>query len=254
MDWKSEKFDRSDPRHVNTGFAIDTMHLSCKNGKLGLLKSMIEDKSEMNRLGVNWRNRRGATALMTASQYGHLDCVKYLISRNAKVEAKRRIDGSTPLIIAAKHGQLNCVKALHQTASYPKKLERWNMFQVVKEALARSPIFYDLNVSDDLSRIISEFVVSYGADLLVKNNEDRNAIEMAELWGQKNVIQYLSKFYPPKKSPKVQVYPRGYSLMDESRTPATRISYGIAPRSRTDTRCVRSHERPLPFTIRCKLW
>merc|ERR1719517_78947 len=60
----------------------------------------------MNRVGVNLRNRRGATALMTASQYGNLDCVKYLIKMKAKVDAKKRLGGSTPIVIAALYGYL----------------------------------------------------------------------------------------------------------------------------------------------------
>jgi len=195
-DWRSETFDRTNPRHMNTGFAIDTMHLSCKDGDLDLLKSMIEHKNKIHRLGVNWRNRRGATALMTASQYGHVDCVKYLIRMKAKVDAKRRIDGSTPLVIAAKNGRLECVKVLLETVSYPKILEQQSIAKLLKEALERSRLLPRKQVPDFCVRIITEFAVSPAADPTITNDNGYNAIQIAANYGFYNIVDYLSEYRP----------------------------------------------------------
>jgi len=197
--WRFDSFDRTEPRHLNTGFAIDTMHLTCKDGDLRMLKSIIEPEENRHRLGVNWRNRRGATALMTASQYGHVDCVKYLISQRAKVDAKRVIDGSTPIVIAAKHGKLDCVKVLLETKSYPKKQEQGEVFWAITEALSRSSLFRR-KVPEDLILTITEYVVSLGADLSITNNDGRNAIEVSARYGHIGVCQYLSQTHTQKEA------------------------------------------------------
>jgi len=190
-DWTSETFDRTDPRNVNTGFAIDTMHLTCKDGDLRLLRSMIDHKDKIHRLGVNWRNRRGATALMTASQYGHVNCVKYLIDRKAKVDAKRVLDGSTPIVIAAKYGQLKCVKVLLETESYPKKLIQKNTSNLIANALTKSRLLCGIKVPHDIVRCITEFLVCPGADLSITNNDGHNAVEVAARYGNWDVHRYL---------------------------------------------------------------
>merc|ERR1719285_1025779 len=145
----------------------------------------------MHRLGVNWRNRRGATALMTASQYGHVDCVKYLIDMKAKVDAKRVLDGSTPIVIAAKHGQLKCVKVLLETESYPKKLIRENMPKLIANALARSRLLFRVKVPHEIVRLITDFLVSPGADWSITNNDGDNAMDVAARYGNWNVHRYL---------------------------------------------------------------
>jgi ankyrin repeat protein len=254
MDWESETYNHDDPRHLNTGFAIDTMHLACKGGNLEILMSIIDDASQINRLGVNWRNRRGATALMTASQYGHLECVLWLIGRKAKVDVKRVKDGSTPIVIAAKNGQLACVKALLETDSWPKKLRRKEfeaeMFKVIKEALERNPFRFRIKVPDDCLRIISEFAISLGADLTITNDEGHNAIEMAARYGHVNVTQYLSQFYLPKGPAKAM--PRSSDPMNDTGQSDRKVG-GILTQSRTDTPNVRNQSRKFSFSSLCNI-
>jgi ankyrin repeat protein len=63
---------------------------------------------------VNAKTKRGDTALMMASEKGHLEIVKWLIANNADVNAKDNKDnvGETALILASEKGHLEIVKLL----------------------------------------------------------------------------------------------------------------------------------------------
>src|ERR1019366_5180647 len=63
------------------------------------------------RAEVNAKMSNGATALMTASQNGHLDVVQALLDKGADVNAKMN-DGWTALMYSSDSGHLDVVQAL----------------------------------------------------------------------------------------------------------------------------------------------
>jgi uncharacterized protein len=60
---------------------------------------------------VNAKADNGGTALIQASQNGHLEVVRALLAANADVNAKLA-DGFTALMIASEKGHLDVVRAL----------------------------------------------------------------------------------------------------------------------------------------------
>jgi hypothetical protein len=60
---------------------------------------------------INAKENDGATALMLAAQYGHLEVVRLLLLRGAEVNAQDR-KGATALMLASQKNQLRIVRAL----------------------------------------------------------------------------------------------------------------------------------------------
>ena len=57
-------------------------------------------------------SRLGISALMVASQEGHLEIVRELCERGANVNSARTVDGFTVLMFASKEGHLEIVREL----------------------------------------------------------------------------------------------------------------------------------------------
>lgn len=83
---------------------------AAKQGDLDVLKDLIEK----NRIDVNIQDRKGFTPLFIAAKSGHLDCVKYLVSKGAEINICSR-SGTTALWAACALGQT-------VTASFLKEL------------------------------------------------------------------------------------------------------------------------------------
>ena len=66
------------------------------------MEYLIQQGSDVNKKDAN-----GWTPFNAAVQYGHLEAVKYLMSKGAK---QNRYDGMTPLYAAAQFGHLDIVK------------------------------------------------------------------------------------------------------------------------------------------------
>ena len=54
----------------------------------------------------------GATALMVAARFGHVECVRLLVAAGARLEAETTSGEYTPLIYAVEQGHRECVQAL----------------------------------------------------------------------------------------------------------------------------------------------
>ena len=88
---------------------VDLLVDSAEKGDLAKIKQLVEQQG----VDVNAKDSStGGTALMYASYSGHLEIVKYLISKGADVNAKSD-NGSTALIVASgEKGHLEVVKYL----------------------------------------------------------------------------------------------------------------------------------------------
>ena len=76
-------------------------------GDLETLRKRVSSATDINALDPTF----GATALTYAADFGHAECVRYLLDAGAIVDARNR-DSSTPLIGAAFFGRSECVRIL----------------------------------------------------------------------------------------------------------------------------------------------
>jgi hypothetical protein len=76
-------------------------------GNAAAVQALLTKGADVNAMASN-----GTTALMIASQEGHLDVVQVLLAQGAKVNAKASNNGATALMIASQKGHLDVVRAL----------------------------------------------------------------------------------------------------------------------------------------------
>jgi ankyrin repeat protein len=65
---------------------------------------------------LDWQDNGGFTALMIASQFGHIEVVKLLLERGAKLDLQVP-SGPTALIIASAQGNTDVVKLLLESGA-----------------------------------------------------------------------------------------------------------------------------------------
>ena len=67
----------------------------------------------------NWLSPAVGTPLLMASGMGHEDVVKFLLSKNAKVNAKHATNGFTPLFAATHRGHASIIEILLAAGADP---------------------------------------------------------------------------------------------------------------------------------------
>src|ERR1019366_2622233 len=85
---------------------------AARTGQTGVVKASIKGGWFKTKADVNAIASSGYTALMAASQNGHLEVVQALLAAKADANAKSRDDGTTALIIASQKGHVKIVQAL----------------------------------------------------------------------------------------------------------------------------------------------
>jgi ankyrin repeat protein len=88
-----------------SGDRMTALMYASQNGHLETAKLLIDKGADVN-------SKDGMTALMYAAQNGHLEIAKLLIDEGADVNAKRFYGGMTALMYASKEGNLEVVKTL----------------------------------------------------------------------------------------------------------------------------------------------
>lgn len=91
-----------------------------RNGRTGLIVACyhgfvdtVVALAECPHVDVNWQDREGNTALITAAQAGHATITNYLLNYYPGLDLERRnIFGFTALMKAAMQGRTECVRAL----------------------------------------------------------------------------------------------------------------------------------------------
>jgi ankyrin repeat protein len=87
--------------------SVSDIYDAAGTGDLGRVKALLVANVDVNAP----RADDGVTALMTASEFGHLDVVRVLLDAKAEVNAKMN-NGGTALILASSYGHLDVVRAL----------------------------------------------------------------------------------------------------------------------------------------------
>ncbi|XP_025050334.1 ankyrin repeat domain-containing protein 29 isoform X1 [Alligator sinensis] len=82
---------------------------AARKGNLALLQLLLNS----GRIDVDCRDSLGTTALMVASNYGHIDCVRELVVQGADINLQRE-SGATALFFAAQQGHNDVVKFLFE--------------------------------------------------------------------------------------------------------------------------------------------
>ncbi|XP_066170482.1 ankyrin repeat domain-containing protein 29 [Sylvia atricapilla] len=80
---------------------------AARKGNLALLQLLLNS----GRVDVDCKDSLGTTALMVASYYGHIDCVRELVLQGADINLQRE-SGATSLFFAAQQGHNDVVKFL----------------------------------------------------------------------------------------------------------------------------------------------
>jgi ankyrin repeat protein len=84
----------------------------------GVVEALLAAGAKDRGGGLDAHVRSGETALLLASQFGHLRAVEQLLARGANVD-ETGAAGQTPLWWAAKHGQTDCAKLLLAAGASP---------------------------------------------------------------------------------------------------------------------------------------
>eukprot|EP00057_Strongylocentrotus_purpuratus_P029946 XP_780286.3 PREDICTED: ankyrin repeat domain-containing protein 39-like [Strongylocentrotus purpuratus] len=133
------------------------LHGASQNGHLDVTRYLISQGAQMNK-----GNNDGRTALHIASHKGHLDVTKYLISRGAEVN-KEDNNGRPPLHGAAQNGHLDVTEYL---ISQKAELDQ-NDLKAIHLAIQHG------------HTSIIEKLVSAGADLNIQSTDGQTCLHKA---------------------------------------------------------------------------
>ena len=190
------------------------IHLAARQGHLEVIKFLVEN----NLNEIEAKTKMGNTPLVLSSQFGHLECVKWLMSQSANIEVKGE-NGWTPLLAASAYGRLNIVSyfvenhkanvnvrsskssglnfAIHlasgnghiSTIDYFLKLKR--DYLELKNGKGWTPL---LMASSNGKVDVVEYLANQHADLFAKSNKmdgGNTALHIAAIFDKVDVIRLL---------------------------------------------------------------
>lgn len=165
---------------------------SAKSGWFSRLKEQIEKRG----LAVNVHDEEGKSNLYHAAEAGHVDIVYYLIQRGAENYGSH--DGNVPLQVAVKKGHMKIVQILAE--KFPDDINRKNPLRTTwqhrfpDKINTQTPLIIAAqhNWLD-----IASYLLSIGADPLIKSKDDETAYNIAlkngNLWLASTIRRYLNK-------------------------------------------------------------
>lgn len=121
-------------------------------GRIDEIRELIEEEV----CDVDQRNDRGETVLMEAAYHGHLELVKYLLSKGAYVNTQCKDFGNSPLIWACNKSRLSVVEYLLDETECDINLQSTN---------GESALFEALRCYDEDIVIL---LIARGADVAIK--------------------------------------------------------------------------------------
>lgn len=147
--------------------------------------------------------------IIIASQYGHLEIVKLLISYKANLELKDEYE-TTPLIRAAQNGYIDIIKELvNNGANYKDHqgailtIAAFNGKKDVVEYFLKKGVNVDAKDQDGNTALIKasinnqleivKYLIKNGADVNIKNNDAVTALIVAAYSGNFDVVNLLLK-------------------------------------------------------------
>lgn len=112
---------------------------------------------------IEQTDRDGRTLLISASAYGRIGVVKYLLERKSNVNAKDKM-GFTSLHMATQYGHIEIIELLIKNGADIN----------AQNAFGNTPIFYAPN-QDAIE--ICKLLMKYGADPTIKNEYDVSPLD-----------------------------------------------------------------------------
>ncbi|KAM9392204.1 protein fem-1 homolog C [Pholidichthys leucotaenia] len=159
---------------------------AARDGKLRLLQKLLENKDEREVTKLMGEKTNGATPLLMAARYGHLDLVEYLLECCcAPVEVGgsvnfdgETIEGAPPLWAASAAGHLKVVQSLLGHGASV------NSTTLTNSTPLRAACF-------DGHLDIVKYLVEHNADLEVANRHGHTCLMISCYKGHKEIAQYL---------------------------------------------------------------
>jgi len=143
-----------------------------QNGHLEVVKLLV-----VYRANVNEKDKNGNSSLLSASLNGHLEVVKFLLANGANLNDKGKY-GKTALMQSSGQGHINLVKYL---------LEK-GMAVNGKDDDEQTALM----LSSENGHIeIVKYLLANGANLNDKDKYGRNALMLANIFGYFEVVKYL---------------------------------------------------------------
>ena len=150
------------------------IHIASMKGHLPIVQYLIEKYD----VDINIKGCKRKTPLHYACQEGHLQIIEYLISKGADVYAKDQF-GNYVIYYSYLKGYFSIIKYL---------IEKRHIENEVKNYYSQTPLhcacyFGDLQ--------IVEYLISKGADLYAKDNDENIVIHYSSIGGHLPIVQYL---------------------------------------------------------------
>ncbi|KAF4788828.1 Niemann-Pick C1 protein [Turdus rufiventris] len=184
---------------------------AARKGNLALLQLLLNS----GRVDVDCKDSLGTTALMVASYYGHIDCVRELVLQGADINLQRE-SGATSLFFAAQQGHNDVVKFLFSFGASTEFKNKdggtallaacqYGHAKVVETLLKHGANIHD-QLYDGASAIflaaqggyldVIRLLLSSGAKVNQPRQDGTTALLKAAIKGYNNVIEELLKFSP----------------------------------------------------------
>ncbi|XP_040277580.1 protein fem-1 homolog C isoform X1 [Bufo bufo] len=178
--------------HIHVFHSRATMDLktavynAARDGKLRLLSKLLENKAKDEVVMLMAEKTNGATPLLMAARYGHLDMVDYLLDQcSASVEIGgsvnfdgETIEGAPPLWAASAAGHLKVVQSLLDHGASV------NNTTLTNSTPLRAACF-------DGHLEIVKYLVEHKADLEVANRHGHTCLMISCYKGHKEIAQFL---------------------------------------------------------------
>ena len=185
--------------------------------ELGLLNSTVECHTEavqflLEMCDVNCQRKDGATALMLASQKGHSDIVKILLTKNPHINTQGET-GWTAFMLASRYNHVDVVKLLleRNLDINMQKPDGWTALmlasylghdEVVRLLLLQDKTFVNMQNNDGWTALmlaiqsyhdlpVKYLLTKQQADLNLQNNKGMTALMLASVIGNFQVVELL---------------------------------------------------------------
>lgn len=164
-----------EPDSIDAGL-LDSLNfnllIAASKGKASEAKEAIKNGAQTN------CTFDGITPLMYASQEGHIEIVKLLLSSGAKLEERPYYTGITALIGSVINNQLDIADILIQNGA--------NINAKAKDSV--SSLLYAAGYGYVL---MTDMLIFYGADINAKDTDGNNAIIIAAINGYREIVDSL---------------------------------------------------------------